>query len=224
MMQVEVSASHLMAMAFRVIQSLDKSYILRLLLLCDKRVSVYPFLIFFEYIRRCFFIKDLQINEGIREKEVRLIDSDGSQLGIVPIRKALEIAEERKLDLVNVAPNAKPPVCKIMDYGKYKYELTKKEKEAKKKQRVINVKEIRLTPNIEIHDLTVKAKRANEFLENGDKVKVSVRFRGREMGHTEIGKVVLNDFAELIKDKGIIEKAAKLEGRNMTMFLAPKAE
>ena len=153
-----------------------------------------------------------------------MIDSDGSQLGIVSIRKALEVAEERKLDLVNVAPNAKPPVCKIMDYGKYKYELTKKEKEAKKKQRVINVKEIRLTPNIEIHDLTVKAKRANEFLGNGDKVKVSVRFRGREMGHTEIGRVVLNDFAELTKDKGIIEKAAKLEGRNMTMFLAPKTE
>lgn len=176
------------------------------------------------YNRRCFFIKDLQINEGIREKEVRLIDFDGSQLGIMPIKKALGVANERKLDLVNVAPNAKPPVCKIMDYGKYKYELTKKEKEAKKKQRVINVKEIRLTPNIEIHDLNVKAKRANEFLQNGDKVKVAVRFRGREMGHTEIGKVVLNDFAELVKDYGIIEKPAKLEGRNMTMFLAPKTE
>ena len=153
-----------------------------------------------------------------------MIDADGSQLGIVPIKKALSIAEERKLDLVNVAPNAKPPVCKIMDYGKYKYELTKKEKEAKKKQKVINVKEIRLTPNIEIHDLQVKAKRANEFLGNGDKVKVSVRFRGREMGHTEIGKDVLNDFANLTKDYGIIEKPAKLEGRNMIMFLAPKSE
>ena len=153
-----------------------------------------------------------------------MIDADGSQLGIVPIKKALSIAEERKLDLVNVAPNANPPVCKIMDYGKYKYELTKKEKEAKKKQKVINVKEIRLTPNIEIHDLQVKAKRANEFLGNGDKVKVSVRFRGREMGHTEIGKDVLNDFANLTKDYGIIEKPAKLEGRNMIMFLAPKSE
>lgn len=174
--------------------------------------------------RRCCIIKDLQINEEIREREVRLIDADGSQLGVVPIRKAQEIAEERKLDLVNVAPTAKPPVCKIMDYGKYKYELAKKEKEAKKKQRVINVKEIRLTPNIEIHDLTTKAKRANEFLGDGDKVKVSVRFRGREMGHTEIGIEVLNDFANLTKDHGIIEKPAKLEGRNMVMFLAPKSE
>ncbi|NLN14343.1 MAG: translation initiation factor IF-3 [Tissierellia bacterium] len=179
---------------------------------------------FLKIYGRCCFIKDLQINEGIRAREVRLIDSDGKQVGIVPLREALERAEERKLDLVNVAPNAKPPVCKIMDYGKYKYELAKKEKEAKKKQRVINVKEIRLTPNIEKHDLNVKAKRANQFLSNGDKVKVSVRFRGREMGHTEIGKVVLDDFAELTKDYGVIEKPAKLEGRNMTMTLAPKSD
>lgn len=179
---------------------------------------------FLKIYGRCCFIKDLQINEGIRAREVRLIDSDGKQVGIVPLREALERAEERKLDLVNVAPNAKPPVCKIMDYGKYKYELAKKEKEAKKKQRVINVKEIRLTPNIEKHDLNVKAKRANQFLSNGDKVKVSVRFRGREMGHTEIGKVVLDDFAELTKDYGVIEKPAKLEGRNMTMTLAPKTD
>ena len=179
---------------------------------------------FLKIYGRCCFIKDLQINEGIRAREVRLIDSDGKQVGIVPLREALERAEERKLDLVNVAPNAKPPVCKIMDYGKYKYELAKKEKKAKKKQRVINVKEIRLTPNIEKHDLNVKAKRANQFLSNGDKVKVSVRFRGREMGHTEIGKVVLDDFAELTKDYGVIEKPAKLEGRNMTMTLAPKSD
>ncbi len=145
-------------------------------------------------------------------------------MGIVPIRQALEIAFEKKLDLVNVAPNAKPPVCRVMDYGKYKYELAKKEKEARRKQRIINVKEIRLTPNIESHDLNVKARRANEFLNSGDKVKVSVRFRGREMGHTNIGRQVLNDFAKLIEEHGIIEKPAKLEGRNMTMFLAPKAE
>lgn len=136
----------------------------------------------------------------------------------------MEVANERRLDLVNVAPNAKPPVCRIMDYGKYKYELAKKEKEARKNQKVINVKEIRLTPNIEIHDLSVKAKRANEFLQNGDKVKVSVRFRGREMGHTEIGKEVLNDFSKLTSEFGTIEKAAKLEGRNMVMFLTPKTE
>lgn len=182
------------------------------------------FYLFLRIYRRCCNIKDLQINEGIREREVRLIDSDGSQLGVVPTRKAQEIADERKLDLVNVAPNAKPPVCKILDYGKYKYELAKKEKEARKKQRVINVKEIRLTPNIEIHDLNVKAKRANEFLDDGDKVKVAVRFRGREMGHTEIGRVVLKDFTNLTKDHGIIEKPARMEGRNMVMFLTPKSE
>jgi len=136
----------------------------------------------------------------------------------------LEIANERKLDLVNVAPNAKPPVCKILNYGKYKYELAKKEKEARKNQKVINVKEIRLTPNIEIHDLTTKAKRAIDFLNNGDKVKVSVRFRGREMGHTEKGREVLDDFLELMDDNAVVEKAAKMEGRNMTMFLVPKSE
>ena len=134
------------------------------------------------------------------------------------------LAYERRLDLVKVAPNAKPPVCKIMDYGKYKYELAKKEKEAKKKQKVINVKEVRLTPSIEEHDLKVKAKRANEFLKNGDRVKVSVRFRGRELGHIEIGREVLMKFAELTKDNGVIEKQPKMEGRNMVMFLTSKKE
>ncbi len=170
------------------------------------------------------FIKDLQINEEIREKEVRLIDVEGEQLGIVPIRKALEIADERKLDLVNVAPNAKPPVCKILDYGKFKYEATKREKDARRNQKTITVKEIRLTPNIEIHDINVKARNANSFLKNGDKVKVSVRFRGREMGHTQIGREVLKDFAKLTEEFGTIEKGARLEGRNMVMFLTPKTE
>lgn len=173
---------------------------------------------------RCRIIKELQINEEIREKEVRLIDVDGSQLGVVPLKRAIELATERRLDLVNVAPTAKPPVCKIMDYGKYKYEMAKKEKEARKNQKIINIKEIRLTPNIESHDLNVKANRAIEFLQDGDKVKVSVRFRGREMGHTEMGKEVLDEFAMLIGDAGKIEKEAKLEGRNMTMFLMPKPE
>ncbi len=136
----------------------------------------------------------------------------------------MEIANERKLDLVNVAPTAKPPVCKILDYGKYKYEIAKKEKEAKKNQKVINIKEIRLSPNIETHDLTTKANRAIEFLGDGDKVKIAVRFRGREMGHTEMGRVVLDDFVKLVGDAGVIEKPAKLEGRNMIMFLAPKSE
>lgn len=170
------------------------------------------------------YIKDLQINEEIREKEVRLIDVEGEQLGVVPIKRALEIADERKLDLVNVAPTAKPPVCKILDYGKFKYETTKREKDARKNQKTITVKEIRLTPNIEIHDINVKAKNANSFLKNGDKVKVAVRFRGREMGHTQIGREVLNDFAKLTEEFGTIEKGARLEGRNMVMFLTPKTE
>lgn len=136
----------------------------------------------------------------------------------------MEIATERKLDLVNVAPTAKPPVCKILDYGKYKYEVSKKEKEAKKNQKVINIKEIRLTPNIEIHDLTTKATRAIEFLKDGDKVKVAVRFRGREMGHTEMGKIVIDDFLKIVGEHAIIEKAAKLEGRNMIMYLASKTD
>ena len=169
-------------------------------------------------------IKELQINGEIRDKEVRLIDSDGSQLGIVPIRKAMGIAADRKLDLVKVAPNAKPPVCKIIDYGKYKYEITKREKEAKKKQKVINVKEVRMTPNIEENDLNVKANRAIGFLQKGDKVKVSVRFRGREMGHTQIGREVLKDFFKLVEEAGEIEKKPKMEGRNMTMFLSPKSD
>ena len=153
-----------------------------------------------------------------------MIDVDGTQLGIVATRKAIEIAEERKLDLVKVTPTANPPVCRVMDYGKYKYELAKKEKEARKNQKVINIKEIRLTPNIEAHDLNVKARTATRFLESGDKVKVSVRFRGREMGHTEIGREVLSDFAKLTEEVGSIEKPAKLEGRNMVMYLTPKTE
>ena len=149
---------------------------------------------------------------------------DGGQVGIVPIRKALEIAYEKKLDLVKIAPNAKPPVCRIMDYGKYKYELAKKEKEARKNQKVINIKEIRLTPSIEDHDLNVKAKRAIEFLQDGDKVKVSVRFRGRELGHTDIGKEVLLQFAKITSEVGVMEKEPKLEGKSMAMYLAPKSE
>lgn len=138
------------------------------------------------------------------------------------LRKALEIAGDRKLDLVNVAPNAKPVVCKIMDYGKYKYEQSKKEKEARKNQKIINIKEIRLTPNTEEHDLKVKAKKAIEFLNKGNKVKVSVRFRGRELGHTDLGKETLMKFAEFTSEYSIIDKKPKMEGRNMIMFLSPK--
>lgn len=173
---------------------------------------------------RCLEIKELQINEEIREKEVRLIDDEGNQVGVVPKARALEMAYEKKLDLVSVAPNSKPPVCRIMDYGKYRYEMLKKEKEAKKKQKVISVKELRLTPNIESHDLQTKANNAIKFLDNGDRVKVSVRFRGREMGHTEIGKEVLEDFVNLVSEHGVVDKKPKMEGRSMVMFLSPDTD
>lgn len=143
-------------------------------------------------------------------------------MGVISLDEALDLAEKQKLDLVNISPNAIPPVCKIMSYGKYKYELTKKEKESKKKQKVINVKEIRLTPNIEDHDLGVKAKNASKFLEDGDRVKVVVKFRGREIGYSEIGQQVLMRFAELTSENSTIEKMPKIEGRNMIMFLNPK--
>lgn len=169
-------------------------------------------------------IKELQINEGIRAKEVRLIGADGEQIGVVSINEALDAAREADLDLVNISPNAKPPVCKVIDYGKYRYEAIKREKEAKKNQKVINVKELRLSPNIDTHDLEVKANQANNFLKKGDRVKVSVRFRGRELGHTSIGKDVLNDFAELTSENGIVDKKPIMEGRSMVMFLAPNSE
>lgn len=173
---------------------------------------------------RCLEIKDLQINEAIRDKEVRLVGSDGEQIGVVDIAHAQNLADEAKLDLVKVAPGAKPPVCRIMDYGKYKYDLMKKEKESKKKQKVINVKELRFSPNIEEHDLQTKANQGKSFLSAGDRVKVSVRFRGRELGHTDIGRKVLDRFVELIADEGVVDKAPKMEGRSMVMFLSPKSE
>ncbi len=173
---------------------------------------------------RCLEIKDLQINEAIRDKEVRLVGADGEQIGVVDIAHAQNLADEAKLDLVKVAPGAKPPVCRIMDYGKYKYDLMKKEKESKKKQRVINVKELRFSPNIEEHDLHTKANQGKSFLSAGDRVKVSVRFRGRELGHTEIGRKVLDRFVELIADEGVVDKAPKMEGRSMVMFLSPKSD
>lgn len=169
-------------------------------------------------------IKGHIINEEIRDREVRLIDENGEQLGVVATDRALDLAFERKLDLVNVAPNAKPAVCRIMDYGKYRYELAKREKEARKNQKVINVKEVRMTPSIDTNDLRTKARRARDFLENGDRVKVSVRFRGRELGHKENGRKVLDDFVEMIQDLGKIDKKPTMEGRSMVMFLAPLSE
>ena len=162
-----------------------------------------------------------QINDEIRDKEVRLINSDGEQLGIVPIQQAQEAAIQKGMDLVKIAPQAKPPVCKIMDYGKFRFEQAKREKEARKNQRVVEIKEIRLTPNIDVGDLNTKVKNACRFLKDGDKVKVSVRFRGREVTHASLGQDLLHRFAELCTDCSTVEKQPKLEGRQMLMFLAP---
>ncbi len=165
--------------------------------------------------------KELTINENIRAREVRLIDSNGDQLGVKSRQEALKIAEMRDLDLVLVAPRAKPPVCRIMNYGKYRYEQQKKEQEARKKQKVIQVKEVRFTPGIGDHDFNTKLRNARRFLEKGDKVKASVRFRGRAITHKDLGREVLDRLAEELKDVATIETKAKMEGRNMFMMLAP---
>ena len=162
------------------------------------------------------------INEQIKDSEVRLVGEDGEQLGVMSVKDAQKLADEAGLDLVKIAPTAQPPVCKIVDYGKFKYELTRKEKDAKKKQKVIEVKEIRLSPNIDTNDLNTKISAARKFLTKGDKVKITLRFRGREMAHMGSSKHILDDFAVALSDISIIEKAAKIEGRSMTMFLTEK--
>ncbi|MBQ1228844.1 MAG: translation initiation factor IF-3 [Firmicutes bacterium] len=162
------------------------------------------------------------INEQIRDKEVRVIGEDGEQLGVMPTKDAMKIAEDAGLDLVKIAPTAKPPVCKIVDYGKYRYELARKEKEAKKKQRTIEVKEIRLSPNIDTNDLNTKINAARKFLSKGDRVKITLRFRGREMAHMANSKHILDDFTQALADISTVEKAPKVEGRAMTMFLTEK--
>lgn len=162
------------------------------------------------------------INEEIRDKEVRVIDADGSMLGIMPGKEAQKLAISKNLDLVKIAPQAAPPVCRVMDYGKYKFELAKKEKEAKKKQKIIEIKEVRVSPTIEEHDFEFKARNAQKFLADGDKVKISVRFRGREIHHASLGEVVLNKFSQFLEGVGVVEKKPKLEGKNMTMVMAPK--
>lgn len=167
-------------------------------------------------------ISDLMINEQIRDKEIRLIGENGQQLGVMSPREAMAMAEEAGLDLVKVAPTANPPVCKIVDYGKYKYEQLRKEKEAKKKQRIIEIKEIRLTPNIDTNDLNTKVNAARKFLSKGDKVKITMRFRGREMAHMNSSKHILDDFAQSLSDVATVEKEPKVEGRSMTMFLTEK--
>ena len=172
-----------------------------------------------------FFIKqELPINRQIRAKEVQLIGENGEKLGIMSLNEALEKAEDKNLDLVLVAPNANPVVCKIMNYGKYKFEQAKKEKEAKKKQRVLEVKEIRVTPNIEEHDFGFKLKNAKKFLADGNKVRITVRFRGREINNSNAGEIVLNKFIENLEDVATVEKKPKLEGRNMFIILAKKAD
>ncbi|MCR4850382.1 MAG: translation initiation factor IF-3 [Lachnospiraceae bacterium] len=162
------------------------------------------------------------INEQIRDKEVRVIGEDGEQLGIMSSKEALALAEEAGVDLVKIAPTAKPPVCKIVDYGKFKYEQTRREKEAKKKQHVVEIKEIRMSPNIDTNDLNTKIAAARKFLSKGDRVKVTLRFRGREMAHMQNSKHILDDIAEALSDVAVVDKAPKVEGRTMTMFLAEK--
>ena len=162
------------------------------------------------------------INEQIRDKEIRVISEDGEQLGVMSAKEAMKLAKEAGLDLVKIAPAAKPPVCKIIDFGKYRYELARKEKEAKKKQKVIDVKEVRLSPNIEANDLNTKVNAARKFIQKGDKVKVTLRFRGREMAHMASSKKILDDFAEMLTDVAVVEKPPKLEGRSIVMFLTEK--
>ena len=167
-------------------------------------------------------ISELMINEQIRDKEVRLIGADGEQLGIVSSKEAQKIADDAGLDLVKIAPNAKPPVCKVIDYGKYRYELARKEKDAKKKQKTVELKEIRLSPNIDTNDLNTKMNAAKKFLAKGNKVKITLRFRGREMAHMNQSKHILDDIAENLADVAVVEKAPKIEGRSIGMVLAEK--
>ena len=170
----------------------------------------------------CTTISDLMINEQIRDKEIRLVGSNGEQLGIMSAKEALKMAAEAELDLVKIAPNAKPPVCKIIDYGKFRYEQARKEKEAKKKQKVIEIKEVRLSPNIDTNDLNTKVNAARKFITKGDRVKITLRFRGREMAHMNNSKHILDDIAQALSDVAVVDKAPKVAGRSMTMFLAEK--
>jgi len=188
-------------------------------------ISVHAFVLFISTIVfwRCLFIsKEQQINEEIRDKEVRLIDADGTQLGVMSGQQAMDKAIEKNLDLVKIAPQASPPVCKIMDYGKYRFEQSKREKEAKKNQHIVDIKEIRLSLNIDVHDFNTKAGHAKRFLQSGDKVKASIRFRGRELGHPEHGLEIMKRFAIELEEYANVERPAKLDGRHMLMFLAPK--
>lgn len=176
-------------------------------------------------IGRCIDIAaELLINEEIRDREVRVIGADGAQLGIMPTRKALDLAEESELDLVKIVPGAQPPVCKLMDYDKHRFEQSKRDREMRKNQKIVSLKEVQLSATIEENDVAIKAKNAIRFLEDGDKVKVSIRFRGRQIAHSDIGIKVMQDFAERTKEVCTVERRPLIEGRNMIMILAPKAE
>jgi len=190
----------------------------------DKWAECFRSLFLRTIFRRCFIIsnKELALNEQIKAKQVRLVNTDGSQLGIVSIADALAKAADAGVDLVEIAPQAQPPVCKIMDYGKYKFELAKRDKEAKKNQKVVSIKEIRVSPSIDVHDFDTKVNHIIKFLKSGDKVKITVRFRGREMHHTSLGKDLLDKFTGAIGEAGNVEKNPKLEGRNMFMVVSPK--
>ena len=178
--------------------------------------------LFYINVWRCRTISELMINEQIRDREIRLIGENGEQLGIMSAKDAMKLAREAELDLVKIAPTAKPPVCKIIDYGKYRYELARKEKEARKKQTTIEIKEVRLSPNIDVNDLNTKVASARKFLTQGNKVKVSLRFRGREMAHMQASRYILEDFAKSLEDVAAIDKPIKQEGRSLTLFLMEK--
>ncbi len=183
---------------------------------------VYGYPLFYITHWRCKTISELMINGQIRDKEVRVIGQDGEQLGIMSSKEAMKLALEAELDLVKIAPKAQPPVCKIIDYGKYRYEAARKEKEAKKKQKTVEIKEVRLSPNIDTNDLNTKMNNAKKFIGKGNKVKVTLRFRGREMAHVQQSKHILDDFAEALSDIASVEKPAKMEGRSMSMVLTEK--
>ncbi|SHK48149.1 bacterial translation initiation factor 3 (bIF-3) [Hespellia stercorisuis DSM 15480] len=174
------------------------------------------------HLWRCTTISDLMINEQIRDREVRLIGENGEQLGVMSSREAMKLAQEAELDLVKIAPTAKPPVCKIIDYGKFKYEQTRRDKEAKKKQKTVELKEVRLSPNIEANDLNTKMTNARKFISKGNKVKITLRFRGREMAHMNQSRHILDDFAKALEDIAVVEKPSKLEGRSISMVLTEK--
>lgn len=176
----------------------------------------------FIFVWRCKAINDFFINEQIRDKEVRVIGAEGEQIGVMSSKEAMKLAEEAGLDLIKIAPTAKPPVCKIADYGKFRYEQARKEKDAKKKQKTVEVKEIRLSPNIDTNDLNTKMNSARKFLTKGDKVKVTLRFRGREIAHMASSKHILDDFAMGLSDVAVVDKEPKVEGKSMTMFLTEK--